>query len=130
MTAKKKAFISFDIDHDEDIKVLLAEQARLPDSPFEITEASVRETQTGDWGDKVRRRMDDIDVVIVVCGEHAYLAKGVAAELTIAQEKNKPYFLLTAYAHRTCTRPTSAMSSDKVYEWTWDNLKTLIGGWR
>jgi hypothetical protein len=130
MTAKKKAFISFDVDHDEDIKILLAEQARLPDSPFEITDASVREPLTGDWGDKVRSRMDDIDVVIVVCGEHAYLAKGVAAELAIAQEKNKPYFLLTGYAHRTCTRPTSALSSDKVYEWTWDNLKTLIGGWR
>lgn len=130
MTTKKRVFISFDFDHDEDTKILLAEQARLPDSPFEITDASVRESQTSDWGDKVRRRMDDIDVVIVICGEHAYLAKGVAAELTIAQEKNKPYFLLTAYAHRTCTRPTSAMASDKVYEWTWDNLKTLIGGWR
>ena len=130
MTTKKKAFISFDFDHDEDAKILLTEQARLPDSPFEITDASVRESQTGDWGDKVRHRMDDIDVVIVICGEHAYLAKSVAAELTIAQEKNKPYFLLTAYAHRTCTRPTSAMASDKVYEWTWDNLKTLIGGWR
>jgi hypothetical protein len=74
--------------------------------------------------------MDNIDVVIVICGEDAYLAKSVAAELTIAQEKNKPYFLLTAYANRTCTRPTSAMPSDKIYEWTWDNLKTLIGGWR
>ena len=74
--------------------------------------------------------MDNIDVVIVICGEHAFLAKGVAAELAIAQEKNKPYFLLTAYAHKTCTRPTSALSSNKVYEWTWDNLKTLIGGWR
>ena len=130
MTTKKRVFIGFDVDHDEDAKILLAEQARLPDSPFDITDASVREPHTGDWGDKVRRRMDDIDVVIVLCGEHAYLAKGMAAELTIAQEKNKPYFLLTAYAHKTCTRPTSAMSSDKVYEWTWDNLKTLIGGWR
>jgi hypothetical protein len=130
MTTKKRVFISFDFDHDEDTKILLAEQARLPDSPFEITDASVREPLTGDWGDKVRRRMDNIDVVIVMCGEHAFLAKGMAAELAIAQEKNKPYFLLTAYAHKTCTRPTSALSSDKVYEWTWDNLKTLIGGWR
>ena len=130
MTTKKRVFISFDFDHDEDTKILLAEQARLPDSPFEITDASVREPLTGDWGDKVRRRMGNIDVVIVICGEHAYLAKGMAAELAIAQEKNTSYFLLTAYAHRTCTRPTSAMSSDKVYEWTWDNLKTLIGGWR
>jgi len=31
---------------------------------------------------------------------------------------------------RICQPPASAMSSDTVYNWTWDNLKTLIGGWR
>jgi hypothetical protein len=130
MTTKKRVFISFDVDHDEEAKILLTEQARLPDSPFEIADASETAPLTDDWVDKVRRRMNNIDMVIVICGQDAYLAKGVAAELTIAQEKNMPYFLLTAYQHRTCTRPTSAMSSDKVYEWTWDNLKTLIKGWR
>jgi len=40
MTIKKNVFISFDYEHDEDAKILLAEQARLPDSPFEITDAS------------------------------------------------------------------------------------------
>ena len=49
MTTKKRGSISFDFDHDEDTKILLAEQARLPDSPFEITDASVREPLTGDW---------------------------------------------------------------------------------
>ena len=42
MTTKKRAFISFDLDHDEDKKVLLTEQAKLPDSPFEVTDTSVR----------------------------------------------------------------------------------------
>jgi hypothetical protein len=128
MTTKKNVFIRFDYEHDEAAKILLTRQARLPDSPFEIADVSESAPLTGDWGDNVRRRMDNIDVVIVICGENAYLAKGVAAELTIAQEKNTPYFLLTAYANKTSTKPTSAMPSDKVYEWTWDNLKTLIGG--
>ena len=130
MTTKKRAFISFDLDHDEDKKVLLTEQAKLPDSPFEVTDTSVRGHLIDDWEAKIRHRIDNTDVVVVLCGEHAFLAKGVAEELTIAQEKNKPYFLLGAYANRTCTKPTSAMPSDKVYEWTWDNLKTLIKGWR
>jgi len=130
MTTKKRVFISFDLDHDEDKKVLLAEQAKLPDSPFEVTDASVKEYLIDDWEAKIRHRIDNTDVLIVLCGEHAFLAKGMAKELTIAQEKNTPYFLLAAYANRTCTKPTSAMPSDKVYEWTWDNLKTLIGGWR
>ena len=37
----------------------------------------------------VRRRMDAIDLVIVLCGEYAHRASGVAAELSIAQEKSK-----------------------------------------
>jgi len=130
MTTKSRIFISYDFEHDEDKKLLLAEQSRLPDSPFEIADASAREPLAGDWLDKVRSRMANIDVVIALCGVDAFLAKGMAAELTIAQEKNTPYFLLAAYPDRSCTKPASAMSSDIVYNWTWDNLKTLIGGWR
>lgn len=130
MATKKRVFISFDFDHDEDTKIMLAGQAKLPDSPFDFKDASVKEHLTGDWKEKVRRRMDNIDVVIVLCGEHTHKASGVAAELTIAQEEDKQYFLLAAYADKTCTKPTSAKSSDKVYKWTWDNLKALIGGSR
>ena len=130
MATKKRVFISFDFDHDEDAKIMLAGQAKLPDSPFDFTDGSVREHLTGDWKDKVRRRMDNIDVVIVLCGENTHKAIGVAAELTITQEKNKSYFLLAAYADKNCTRPTSAKSADKVYKWTWDNLKVLINGGR
>ncbi len=128
--AKKRAFISFDIDHDEGTKIMLAGQAKHPDSPFDFTDASVKEPLTGDWKDKVRRRMDNVDVVIVLCGEHTHMANGVATEVTIAQEKCKVYFLLAAYADKTCRRPTSARSDDKMYKWTWDNLKALIGGAR
>jgi len=130
MATKKRVFISFDFDHDEDTKIMLAGQAKLPDSPFEFTDASVKEHLTGDWKSKIQRRMDNIDVVIVLCGEHTHKASGVAAELLIAQEKSKSYFLLAAYADRTCTKPASAQSIDKVYKWTWDNLKTLIDGGR
>jgi len=130
MATKKRVFISFDIDNDEGTKTMLAGQAKLPDSPFDFTDASVKEHLTGDWKEKVKRRMDNIDVVIVLCGEKTHTANGVAAELTIAKDKNKPYFLLAAYADKTCTKPTSAASADKVYKWTWDNLKLLIGGSR
>lgn len=130
MTTKKRVFISFDIDHDEGAKIMLAGQAKLPDSPFDFKDASVKEHLTGDWKEKVRRRMDNIDVVIVLCGEHTHQSSGVATELTIAQEKDVEYFLLSAYSDKTCTKPTSGKSSDKVYKWTWPNLKELIGGGR
>jgi len=72
--------------------------------------------------------MDNIDIVIVLCGTKTHTATGVATELSIAKEINKPYFLLAAYADKHCTKPTSVSSSDKVYKWTWDNLKSLIAG--
>jgi len=128
--ANKRSFISFDYDHDEGAKIMLAGQAKLPDTPFDFTDASVKEHLTGDWEAKVRRRMDDVDLVIVLCGEWTHTAQGVARELAIARDKNKPYFLLAAYSNKTCTKPTSALADDKVYRWTWENLKALISGAR
>lgn len=128
--AKKRVFISFDYDHDEGAKTMLAGQAKLEDSPFDFKDASIKEPLTGDWKDKVRRRMDNIDLVVVLCGESTHTAKGVTAELEIVQEKKKAYFLLAAYSDKKCTKPVGALSTDIIYKWTWDNLKKLIGGAR
>jgi len=130
MATKKRAFISFDYDNDEKAKIMLAGQAKYPDSPFDFKDNSVKDHLTGDWEEKVKRRMDNVDVVIVLCGEKTHTAKGVASELTIAKAKAKPYFLLAAYSDKTCTKPTSASSTDKLYKWTWENLKKLINGGR
>ncbi|WP_271398987.1 TIR domain-containing protein [Salinicoccus roseus] len=124
----KRAFISFDIDNDEGARRMLAGQAKFPDSPFTFKDNSVKKHLPGDWEAKVRRRMDNVDVVIVLCGTKTHTATGVASELSIAREKNKPYFLLAAYSNKNCTKPTSAFASDKVYNWTWNNLKLLIKG--
>ena len=52
------------------------------------------------------------------------------AEISIAQEEGIPYFLLKGRANETCVKPKAATSSDKIYNWTWDNLKALINGGR
>jgi len=128
MASKKRVFISFDYENDSSAKVMLAGQALLDDSPFEFKDASVKEPLTGDWKAKVTRRMDNIDLVIVLCGEHTHTADGVSVELEIAQEAETPYFLLAAYSDKPCYKPKAAQSTDKVYKWTWANLKALIDG--
>ena len=128
--AKKRAFISFDFDYDEDLRNLLVGQARNPDTPFEIADWSVREPFTGDWREKVRGRVRRVDQVIVICGEHTDAASGVDAELVITQEELKPYFLLWGRSGKQCKKPKSAKPLDKIYDWTWENLKMLIGGAR
>src|ERR1700688_750334 len=100
--ARKRAFISFDYDHDEELRMLLAGQAKHPDSPFDFTDRSIKEPLSGDWRDKVRRRMANVDVLIVICGEYTSSAQGVAAELSIAREISKPYFLLAGRPDKIC----------------------------
>ena len=129
-SAKTKVFISFDYDHDVDLKNLLAGQAKNDDTPFEITDMSVKEELTGDWKEKVRARVKKVDQVVVICGEHTDTANGVAAEVKIAQEESKPYFLLWGRSDKTCVKPRNAKDSDKIYKWTWDNLKNLLDGQR
>ena len=128
--AGTRVFISFDFDNDEDLRILLVGQAKNPDSPFAIADWSLKEALSGDWKEKVRKRIRAVDVVCVICGEHTQAASGVAAELTIAREEKKPYFLLQGRNGKTCAKPTTALTTDKIYEWTWPNLKALIGGGR
>lgn len=128
--AAKRVFASFDFDHDADLRTMLVGQAKFSDTPFSLADWSVKEAMSGDWKEKVRTRIKCVDLVIVICGEHTDSAAGVSAELTIAQEEAKPYFLLAGRANKTCKKPKSAKASDKMYNWTWPNLKTLIGGGR
>ena len=126
----KRAFISFDFDHDEELRDALVDQASRSDSPFEITDWSVREHIETRWKEEVRNLIRKADLTIIICGEHTHTAKGVAAELTITQEERKPYFLLRGRPRKVCHKPAMARNSDKIYPWTWDNLKKLIAGQR
>lgn len=127
---KVKVFISFDYDHDLDLKNLLVGQADNDDTPFEITDMSVKEELSGDWKEKVRTRIKKVDQVVVICGEYTNSASGVSTELSIAQDVSKPYFLLWGRNGKTCVKPKSARDTDKIYIWTWNNLKTLLDGGR
>lgn len=125
-----RVFTSFDFDHDEDLRNLLVGQSKHPGSPFTIADWSVREPETGDWKEKIRARIRRVEQVAVICGHYTDRATGVAAEVQIAREEGKPYFLLSGRATGTNKRPTTALSTDKMYNWTWDNLKVLIDGGR
>lgn len=128
--AKKRVFISFDYDNDVALKNLLVGQSKNADSPFEMADFSIKEAISEDWKKKARTRIKGVDIVVVICGQKTDTATGVSAELKIAQEESVSYFLLRGYSDKTCVKPTAAKSTDKMYDWTWDNLKILIGGGR
>ena len=124
----KRTFISFDYDHDRIIRDYFVGQAKNTNSPFEIVDESVRRHLSGDWEKKVQDRIGKVDLVVALCGQQTHNAEGVAAEVRMAQEGNKPYFLLRGRKGKPCTKPTTALDSDELQDWTWDNLRKQIEG--
>lgn len=128
--AKTKVFVSFDYDHDDSLKTLLIGQSKHSDSPFDLADWSIKEHIDDNWKKHARTRIRSVDVVCVICGKHTDTAAGVSAELKIAQEEGVAYFLLAGYSDGGNVKPKAALSTDKLYNWTWPNLKNLIGGGR
>lgn len=124
----QRAFISFDYDNDARLKDLLVGQSKNPDSPFEITDWSIK-TASPTWRVEARRRIRAAGLVIILCGRNTRSAVGVAEELKIAQEEGVPYFLLAGY-NTGSVKPTTAKSTDKLYKWEWPILKKLVNGAR
>ncbi len=125
---KTKVFISFDFDHDEDLKHLFVGQAEHDDTPFEISDLSVKQALSGDWKAKVRQKIINAEQVVVICGEWTHTARGVTEEIKIAQELGKPYFLIKGRSNKNCTLPIGVKSTDKMYNWTWENVGLLLKG--
>lgn len=122
-----RVFVSFDYDNDARLKDLLIGQAKNADSPFTVEDWSVKGA-SATWRQDARNRIARSEQVIVLCGRHMASATGVNVEIALARETATPYFLLAGYDD--ATRPSGAQTSDKMYKWTWDNLKLLIAGSR
>jgi hypothetical protein len=125
-----RLFTSFDFEYDDDLRTMLVGQSRHPDTPFEIADWSLKESLPGDWKAKVRERIRRVEQVVVICGQYTHVATGVAAELDMARAEGKPYFLLWGRPEKTCVKPSTAAATDKIYRWTWENLRALLAGSR
>ena len=124
--AKTRVYISFDYDHDSDLKNFLVGQSKNDDSPFDIADWSIKEAVTvSDWQDTARKRIRAVDVVAVICGQHTDTATGVSAEVSIAQNEGIPCFLLAGRKTGSNKKPKAAKTTDKLYEYLgpWPNLE-------
>jgi hypothetical protein len=125
-TAKIRVFVSYDREHDRDLHDLLAEQASRSSSGFEISARSMPRSPTDLEDERLRRAIREADQMIVICGEHTDASGRVGAELRIAQEEERPYFLLWGRRQPMCTKPSTARPADSMYSWTWEILQHQI----
>ena len=96
--AKKKVFISVDFDNDRTLKDFIIGQAKNTDSPFELSDFSLKEeAPEREWLDRAQRAISRSDVFIVMLGPKTNKAPGVLKEVKIANELGKTKFQIIGY---------------------------------
>ncbi len=120
---KIRVFISFDYDNDLNLKNLLVGQAQLSDSPFEISDWSLKEAAPEkDWEEKALAKIRRSDIVVVITGNSTYRASGVRKEVNMARNNAKNVVQIKVQG----TNPTRVENAGVLYDWTWPNLKILL----
>ena len=111
-------FVSFDLDHDNDCKLRLLSEVGPDESHFSVDDWSIREV-AADWREKARKRISNVDLMLVICGEHTDTAPNVNNEIALARDAGTPYLLLDGRPGGS-KRPTSALDRDRLLEWKHD----------
>jgi hypothetical protein len=123
---KPRIYVSFDVEHDMDLYERLVEQSKAPGSSFIVSAASERSGAKSVETESLRRRICEVDQVIVICGEHTGSSVQACADLSAANEERTPYFLLWGRSHTECTKPVGAKNDDGMYRWTPQILQEQI----
>ena len=123
---KKRVFVSFDFDNDKTLKEFIVGQARLPDSPFQVTDHSLKEAQPErEWEAKAYAAILRSEIFIVMLGSRTRTASGVLKEVRMAQDLEKRSFQIIGY--RNGSTAWAVPGAGRTYRWNWDNLKKLLG---
>jgi hypothetical protein len=122
--AKKKIFVSFDFDNDKTLKDFFIAQAKLPDSPFDVIDGSLKEAAPqANWEQSAMQKIYAADIVVVMVGPYTHRASGVLKEVKFANHFQKPIFQINGYKDGN---PTPVENAGRFYAWNWNNLKTLL----
>lgn len=123
--AKTKLFVSFDFDNDRILRDFVIGQAKLPDSPFEVSDYSLKEAAPEkNWEAKAQRAISRADKFVVMLGSRTRFAPGVKKEVAIAKRLGKPRFQIIGY--RDGSRTWAVPDAGVTYSWNWNNLKKLL----
>lgn len=123
--AKTKVFVSFDFDNDKTLYEFIIGQARLPDSPFEVSDHSLKEAAPErDWEIKARAAISRADKFIVMLGPKTRSAPGVKKEVAMAKDLGKTRFQIIGY--RNGSSDWAVPDAGVTYSWNWENLKKLL----
>jgi hypothetical protein len=123
--AKKRVFVSFDFDNDKTLKDFIIGQAKNSDSPFEVSDHSLKESKPEkDWLEHAKAAIKRSEVFIVMLGPKTKSAAGVKKEVAVAKGLGKTRFQIIGY--KDGSADWAVPDGGRVYSWNWENLKNLL----
>lgn len=124
LNSKKKIFVSFDFDNDQNLKHFIIGQSKLKDSPFSVTDHSLLEEKPDDeWELEAENRIKGSDMVVVMVGAKTHSAPGVKKEVKMANKHKKKIVQIIGYKN---TKPKKVENAGPLYKWEWEILKKLF----
>ena len=121
---KTRVFVSFDFDNDKTLKEFIIGQSRLPDSPFKVTDWSMKEAAPEkNWEVEAEKRIIRAEVVLVMVGQETYKAPGVLKEVAMARKHDKKIVQIIGYKDGNYNPVSNA---GRLYNWNWKNLKNIL----
>jgi hypothetical protein len=125
--SEPRAFISFDIDHNEIEKHLFAGQAKNSRTPFSIEDWSSKEKLLqNQWEKQIKEKINNCNMLIVLVGKNMATATGVVKEIRFAKECNVPRFgVYVAGANSSSTLP-EGLPRNRTIVWEWDSIASAI----
>lgn len=122
-----RAFISFDIDHNEDSKILFIGQAKNSRTPFNIEDWSSKTAlPQAKWESLIKDKINRCNMLIVLVGKNMSTASGVDKEIAFAHENNVPVFgVYVDGAGITSVLPTG-LQRNRTIDWDWDAITSAI----
>lgn len=125
--AEPRAFISFDVDHNSDHKVLFAGQAWHSKTPFSHEDWSVKEPMVqSQWEALVKVKINKTHFMIVLVGRHMATATGVVKEIAMAKAQNVPIFGVYVDGANTISTLPTGLARNRVISWTWDGVANAV----
>jgi hypothetical protein len=123
--AKTKVFVSYDFDNDKALYDFIIGQAKLSDSPFEVSDHSLKEAAPEkDWEAKASAAINRADKFVVMLGSKTRYAPGVKKEVAMAKSLGKTRFQIIGY--RDGSSGWAVPDAGSTYNWNWENLKKLL----
>ncbi len=122
---QKRVFVSYDFDNDEFLKDSIISQAKNPDSPFEVSDVSLREeAPQAEWETRTRAAIARADIFLVMLGSKTRQAPGVRKEVRMANAFAKMRLQIIGYDNGS--EDWAVPNAGPIYKWSWPNLKNLL----